>query len=77
MGVGVLVGVSGPARAQSESTAAAPVVTGWEQVQSPSETDSRFYKTAEAKCPSGKKVVGGGGWVVEDGPDETAPSGWR
>jgi hypothetical protein len=50
----------------AEAQAAPPVVTGVVKVQSPiQEINSQYAKSAQAKCPLGKKVVGGGGWAFE------------
>ncbi|MPY97994.1 MAG: hypothetical protein GEU97_08330 [Actinophytocola sp.] len=50
--------------AQLTTAAPASAVTGLEKVSSPTPTaDSQASKTAIARCPSGKQVVGGGGWV--------------
>ncbi|GAA5122101.1 hypothetical protein [Haloechinothrix salitolerans] len=49
---------------QLTTAAPASAVTGLEKVFSPTPTaDSQASKTATARCPSGKQVVGGGGWV--------------
>ncbi len=70
-----LIGFGGAAEAQPNQTAvaaAAPVLTGVEKRQSTiNEISSRSPKSAVAKCPAGKKVVGGGGWTMEE--TSTAP----
>lgn len=53
-------GVAGPAPAGAQT---ATTVRGLEKVSSPVETNSSSFKSAVAKCPSGKSVVGGGGWA--------------
>ncbi|SEG88444.1 hypothetical protein SAMN04489712_1224 [Thermomonospora echinospora] len=74
MGMGSLLGLAGVAAPSQAAAVAAPVLTGLEKVQSevmPSDVNSVSPKSALAKCPAGKKVVGGGGWTFET--STTAP----
>jgi hypothetical protein len=41
-------------------------VSGWQKVKAVSAIDSSSSKTAQAFCPEGKRVVGGGGGLVWD-----------
>lgn len=62
MAMALVAGALGTA--QLTTAAPASAVTGLEKVFSPSSpTDSQSSKTVTARCPSGKQVVGGGGWV--------------
>jgi hypothetical protein len=57
-----MTGTSATASTETPAQAAVPL-TGLEKVSSPVVTDSTSPKEAKAVCPTGKKVVGGGGWV--------------
>ncbi len=62
MGMVLVAGALGAVQVTTATSASA--VTGLEKVHSPtSATDSQASKTVTARCPSGKQVVGGGGWV--------------
>jgi hypothetical protein len=61
-----VMGGAGAVPAAGAQTTAPPVVTGVVKVQSPiQEINSQYLKQAQAVCPVGKKVVGGGGWAFE------------
>lgn len=62
MALALVAGALGTAQLTAAEPASA--VTGLEKVFSPSSpTDSQASKTVTARCPSGKEIVGGGGWV--------------
>ena len=48
-----------------------PGVSGYERVSDTTEFDEDDRKQAFASCPEGKKVTGGGAFIVYSSPDET------
>ncbi|MBI3973998.1 MAG: hypothetical protein HY332_22190 [Chloroflexi bacterium] len=84
-------GPPGPAGPQGlQGPAEAPGISGYEVVTAASAYDSKFLHVAEARCPAGKRAIGGGAYLIDDqryalgssapwpvGAPGTAPNAWR